>query len=184
MIHSRNIVGKHLVKSGYPAIFRVQYLNTKDRDVNELSRRLKAFDYTISAKALSDPKQLATLLIKLLSSDNPRLFQAGVNISDYLIGRACYSTDPSRHETLGFQPYAEIKGLRKVVGFVTQHVLDAIDRGDPRAIDSNMLKSLCRSANKLRNNIENLQIFNNHLTKMKSELKARKKMRSIRNRKI
>ena len=180
MIHSRNLLGEYFMSNGYPAIYRIQYLSTSRKDLRKLKRVLRGFHCEVQDSQLTDPVRLSSLLIKLLTSNRPKDVQAGINISDYLLGKACYSCDPVSHEIIGYEPYSELKGLRKLSGFINQHVLDAICSGtDPQSL-APIIKNLCHIANTRRYQIREAEVNWYRLCKITSRAINRQSRKNAR----
>lgn len=159
MIHSRNIIARYMASRGYPSIYRIQYLSTRRRDLRHLHQVLERFDCNVPDGGLRSPQSLSALLVHLLSSQKKKEVQAGINIFDYLLGKACYCSNPSAHESGGFEPYAELKGLRKLSGFVTQHILKAMMQNQSPESLTSLVRVFARLANERRREISDLQSF-------------------------
>lgn len=163
MIHARNVAGKLVSAKTSQAIYRIQHMEPGEKEISIWNNDLKNLGYSSGTKLLSNPNSLAGLLLDLISNSNPQAFELGIGIFDYLTGRACYSLHPGQHQDLRFEPYLELKGLRKLTGFVNQHVLQSIFEPDGFEIEDQLIQKLCNLANEHRRSIEELTAFRVHI---------------------
>ena len=155
MTVTRHLIGSKVSERTDLGIYRIQTADPDDGSFNLWSKILAKEGMIYPLRKLKDPKQLIGIIIELCHSENDILKNLGVTILDYLSGKACYSTDPGLHKSLNYEPYMDIKGLRKLTGLVNQFILMHLFENDGTPPPSKQLiLKLNTRANHHKRNIE------------------------------
>ncbi len=155
MTFTRHLMGKYAVNKGLPGIYRIQAFNPTPDQLGKWIEKFNAEGYLAKPSDLTSPQRLSRLILSMANSNNPKLISLSADFFAYLTGQSVYSTTPAIHGDLNFEPYMDIKGLRKLVGLVNQMIFSAdFDPEHTPKIDPQVVEKICARANAAKSVID------------------------------
>ncbi len=155
MTFTRHLMGKYAVSKGLPGIYRIQAFAPTSVQLETWLVKFNSDGYLAKASDLTSPQRLSRLILSMANSNNPKLISHSADFFAYLTGQSVYSTTPAIHGDLKFEPYMDIKGLRKLVGLVNQMIFSAhFDPLHTPTIDRQVVEKICARANSAKSVID------------------------------